>query len=59
MESTSQTEVQQAASDLESIKQKRLIASLADRKKLDVEIDDAQSRLTLFTGDLRKFAESA
>jgi hypothetical protein len=47
MESTSQSEVQQAVSDLESIKHKRLIASRADRKKLDVEIDDAQSRLTL------------
>jgi hypothetical protein len=47
MEAQSQSEAQQAASDLKSIMQKRLMASRADRKKLDVEIDDAQGRLTL------------
>lgn len=47
MESKSQSEAQQAASDLESMKQKRLKASRTDRQKLDVEIDDTQSRLAL------------
>lgn len=47
IESKSRAEAQQAANDLKSIKQKRLTASRANRKKLDVEIDDTQSRLTL------------
>jgi hypothetical protein len=47
MESKSSAEAQQAANDLKSMKQKRLTASRAARKKLDVEIDDTQSRLTL------------
>jgi hypothetical protein len=47
MESKSSAEAQQAATDLKLIKQKRPTASRADRKKLDVEIDDTQSRLTL------------
>jgi hypothetical protein len=47
MESKSRAEAQQAANDLKSIQQKRLTATPADRKQLDVEIDDTQSRLTL------------
>jgi hypothetical protein len=47
MEAKSESEAQQAGDDLKSLQQKRLGVSRADRKKLDVEIDDTQSRLKL------------
>jgi hypothetical protein len=60
MEAKSQSQAQRAADDLKSLQQKRLTASRAERKTLEVEIDDAQSRLTLLqaiSGSLQNLRE--
>ena len=65
METQSETETQQAAADLNTLKTKRIAAWGPDRKQLDAEIADTQSRLELLRAisasfqNLLDFAEAA